>query len=210
MLVRGPFVGTVGGVTDSERIADLEQQVERLSALVESIRRPKLWVPPYATIGEGADVDPAVTLWCSEQYPIRIGERTRVYRGAEWNGPITIGDRCMVNRDSYIRQNTTIGDDVYIGPFVRLITDGHEVGSGRRRAGANTSRPIVVGAGTWIGASVTVVGGVTIGAGCVIAAGSVVTRDVPDNTLVGGVPAVPLKTLEAEESPTPAAVPVSG
>lgn len=193
---------------DVERIAALEQHVAQLTALVEAIRRPKLWVPANATIGEGSDVDPAVTLWCSEQSPIRIGSRTRIYRGAEFNGPVTIGNRCMVNRDAYIRQHVTIGDDVFVGPFVRLITDGHEIGPAKRRAGANTSRPIVVGDGTWIGASVTVVGGVSIGAGCVVAAGSVVTRDVPDNTLVGGVPASPIRSLAPGESQTVVAAPV--
>jgi len=43
---------------------------------------------------------------------------------------------------------------------------------------------------------VTVLGGVTIGSGCIIAAGSIVTKDIPDNTLAGGVPAVPIRTLE--------------
>ena len=48
--------------------------------------------------------------------------------------------------------------------------------------------PIVVGAGTWIGAFVTLLAGVTDGKGCVIAAGSIVTRDVADDTAVGAVP----------------------
>jgi maltose O-acetyltransferase len=48
----------------------------------------------------------------------------------------------------------------------------------------------------WIGGNVTILPGVTIGNNVVVAAGAVVTKDIPDNTLVGGVPAKKLKDLE--------------
>jgi len=48
---------------------------------------------------------------------------------------------------------------------------------------------IRIGRGTWIAAGVIVVAGVTVGQSCVLAAGAVVTKDVPCNTMVGGVPA---------------------
>ena len=151
---------------------------------------------PSLTIGANSDIDRRVKLVHNEQRPIRIGQSVRIYRGAEVLGPVTVGDRVFINRDAYIRPNTTIGDDVNIGPFVRLISDTHEIGPASKRAGASRFDPITVGDGTWIGASVTVLAGVTIGSGCIIAAGSIVTRDVPDNTLAGGVPAVPLRTLD--------------
>lgn len=182
-------------MVDGARIAELEARVRALEAAVERIQRPVLWVPPHVDLGEGAHVDPRVSLWGSDTARISIGAGTRVYRGAEWNGPVTVGDGCMINRDSYIRAGTTIGDGVFLGPFVRLISDSHQIGSATRRAGANRVDPITVGDGTWIGAGVTVLGGVTIGAGCVIAAGAVVTRDVPDNTLAGGIPAKVLRAL---------------
>jgi len=53
-----------------------------------------------------------------------------------------------------------------------------------------------IGDDVWIGGNVTIVPGVTIGQNVVVAAGAVVTKDVPDNVLVGGVPAKILKHLE--------------
>ena len=57
------------------------------------------------------------------------------------------------------------------------------------------TKPIVVGDNCWFGANVSVMQGVTIGAGCVIAAGSVVTKDVPENCMVAGVPATIKKRI---------------
>ena len=55
--------------------------------------------------------------------------------------------------------------------------------------------PVTVEEDVWIGARVTLMSGVTIGRGCIIAAGAVVTKDIPDNSMVGGVPAKVLKSL---------------
>ncbi|MEI3843081.1 MULTISPECIES: acyltransferase [unclassified Microbacterium] len=132
----------------------------------------------------------------SEAAPVRIGARTKILRGGELLGPIEIGVGVYINRDAYIRPNTTIGDRVNIGPFVRLITDTHEIGSSSRRAGPGRFDSITIGDGVWIGAAVTVLGGVTIGAGAIVAAGAVVTADVPPNTMVGGVPARVIRSLD--------------
>ncbi|GAA3653094.1 acyltransferase [Microbacterium marinilacus] len=148
------------------------------------------------TIADDAVVDPSVRLLHRDgDRDIAIGARTRIYRGTEILGPVDIGDDVFVNRDAYIRPGVRLGDRVNLGPFVRLITDTHEIGGHDKRAGAVRHDPIVVGAGTWIGAAATVVAGVTIGAGCIVAAGAVVTSDVPDDTLVGGVPATRIRRL---------------
>lgn len=148
------------------------------------------------TIAEDAVVDPSVKLLHRDgDRDIAIGARTKIYRGAEILGPVEIGEDVFINRDAYIRPGTRLGDRVNLGPFVRLITDTHEIGGHDKRAGDVRHEPISVGDGTWIGAAVTVVGGVRIGAGCVIAAGAVVTSDVPDDTMVGGVPATIIRRL---------------
>jgi acetyltransferase-like isoleucine patch superfamily enzyme len=150
----------------------------------------------HVHIGAGANLDPAVSLLASSaDRVIRIGDRVTIYRGVEILGPVTIGDATFINRDVYIRPNVTIGANVSIGPFSRLITDSHQIGPASRRAGALSWDPITIGAGAWIGAGVTVLPGVTVGEGAVLAAGAVVTADVAPHALVGGVPARFIKSL---------------
>ena len=60
--------------------------------------------------------------------------------------------------------------------------------------------PIHIGKRVWIGSNATVLPGVTIGDGAVVAAGAVVTRDVPANTVVGGVPAKVIRHIHEEET----------
>jgi len=88
-----------------------------------------------------------------------------------------------------------IGDRVRVGHDVALLTISHEIGEEEQRSGFSTAAPIRIGDGAWLASHVTVLGGVTIGAGSVVAAGAVVTRDVPPNTLVAGIPAKVQKHL---------------
>jgi len=91
-----------------------------------------------------------------------------------------------------------IGDRVSIGHHCVLITAQHEVGAPNFRAGANTGQPIHIGDGSWIAARSTILPGVTIAASSIVASGAVVTRDVPSNVLVGGVPARLIRKLTSE------------
>lgn len=127
-----------------------------------------------------------------------FGGRTRIAGGARPAERLTIGARCFLNDGCRfdVSAPVVLGDDVFVGHDVAFLTATHELGPTRRRAGTNSAAPIRIGNGTWIGARATVLAGVQVGAGAVIAAGAVVTADVPDDALVGGVPAVVLRQLD--------------
>ena len=112
-------------------------------------------------------------------------------------GRLRIGDRCWINAHVFVDlgADITIGNDVTIGHHCRLITVDHEIGEPERRCGATRAAPLVIEDGAWLGAGVSVLPGVTIGRGAVVAAGAVVRHDVAPDTLVGGVPARPLRDL---------------
>lgn len=91
------------------------------------------------------------------------------------------------------RGGITIEDGALIGPQVKLITENHAENPDLRQH--VYSRPIVIKRKAWLGASVTVLPGVTVGENAIVGAGSVVTKDVPDNTIVAGIPAKCIRSL---------------
>lgn len=88
----------------------------------------------------------------------------------------------------------TIEDKVLIGPGSKLLSVNHPVNPEKRR-GLEVA-PILIKENVWIGANATILAGVTIGKNSIIAAGAVVNKDVPDNVIVGGIPAKILKKIE--------------
>lgn len=129
--------------------------------------------------------------------PVVIGDNVDIWRNAEICGPVHIGNGTSMARDAYLRPGTHLEDNVGLGPFVRIITDAHEIGGAEWRAGSHTTYdPVVIKSGSWIGGGSTIFPGVTVGPGSVVAGGSVVIRDVPPNTLVGGVPAKVIRKLD--------------
>lgn len=90
-----------------------------------------------------------------------------------------------------------IGDGALIGHNVVLATLNHAMSPHDR--GTMIPAPIHIGKNVWIGSNSTILPGVTIGDGAIVAAGAVVTRNVPENTIVGGVPARIMRHLSKEE-----------
>jgi acetyltransferase-like isoleucine patch superfamily enzyme len=108
---------------------------------------------------------------------------------------ITIGKRVYINHAcSFLDMGgITLEDDVLIGPKVNLVTENHPLNPADRRS--LISKPIIIKRNAWIGAAATILPGVIIGENSVVAAGAVVSKDVPPNTVVGGVPAKVIKTI---------------
>ena len=114
---------------------------------------------------------------------------------------IHIGKRVFINMGCKFQDQGGIfvGDGALIGHNVVLATL-HHARAPQDRA-SMVPAPIHIGQNVWIGANVTVLPGVTIGHCAIVAAGAVVTKDVPANTIVGGVPARVLRTIDEEEQP---------
>ena len=108
---------------------------------------------------------------------------------------IQIGKNVFINHAcSFLDMGgITLEDQVLLGPKVNLITENHPVDPADRRT--LICKPIVIKRNAWIGAAATILPGVTIGENAIVAAGAVVSRDVPANTVVGGVPAQFIKTI---------------
>ena len=106
-----------------------------------------------------------------------FGKFTRFGKNAFVNSGCTFMDRGGID----------IGDDVFVGPGAKLITENHAESPALRRH--VYSRPITVKRGAWIGTGAIILPGVTIGENAIVAAGAVVTKDVLPNAVVGGTPA---------------------
>jgi len=144
-----------------------------------------------------------------EIFGLSIGHHTTVWGPLRflWYGDVIgnvkIGRHCFVSRDTVLdpTAHIIIGDGVVIGPQVLFLTATHDISGPTRRAGSNRAAPITVGNGVWIGARATILPGVHIGDGAVLGAATLVTRDVPANAIVGGVPARILRVLDASDPP---------
>jgi acetyltransferase-like isoleucine patch superfamily enzyme len=109
---------------------------------------------------------------------------------------IKIGKRVFINHACTFLDlgGIYIEDDVLIGPKVNLITENHPVDPSKRKSLDLGS--ILVKKNAWIGAGATILPGITIGENAIVAAGAVVTKDVPANAIVGGIPAKFIKMID--------------
>ena len=129
----------------------------------------------------GAEVDESVAVF-SPLY-INYGKHTK------------IGKNVFINFDCVFLDlgGITIEDNVLIAPKVSLLSEGHPISPDNRQS--LVPGPIHIKRNSWIGAGATILPGVTIGENAVVAAGAVVSKDVPANAIVGGVPSKIIKTI---------------
>jgi acetyltransferase-like isoleucine patch superfamily enzyme len=127
------------------------------------------------------------------------------FRGMKQSG-IRIGRDSLVGEYSVIRGQggVVIGDRVYTSPFTQIIAVNHVFDDPNRPFVEQgiTADGIVIEDDVWLGAGAIITDGVRVGKGAVVAAGAVVTKDVPPHTVVGGVPAKVIKTIDGSETPS--------
>lgn len=138
----------------------------------------------FGTAGKDVSVQPDFNCDC--------GQNIHVGRSFIANYNVTILDIAPVH----------IGDYVMIGPNTLITTVNHPLSAKGRRERQAQARPVTIGSDVWIGGNCVILPGVTIGNNVVVAAGAVVTKDVPDNCIVAGVPARKIKDLnnDADDS----------
>lgn len=132
-------------------------------------------------------------------YGCAIGDNTKVGTFVEIQKNATIGKNCKISSHTFICEGVHIGDGVFVGHNVTFINDKipravNPDGSLQTEADWKLVETYVKN-GASIGSSATIMCGVTIGENAIVGAGAVVTKDVPPNTVVAGVPAKVIKKL---------------
>lgn len=116
---------------------------------------------------------------------------------ATWENPciepvVRIGDRCLIGRGTAIvgHLSIDIGDDVYTGMNVYITDQNHGYEDLNLPIGVQTPsvKPVTIGPGSWIGSGAVILPGAQIGAHVVVGANSVVRGEIPDYSVVVGVP----------------------
>lgn len=178
MLAGDLYVATDPQLTsdreNARRLTRLFNQTEE----TEYVRRVELLKQLFGSTGDSLYVEP--TFRCDYGYNIHVGNNFFA------NFDCVILDVCEVR----------IGDNCFIGPGAHVYTATHPLDPVARSAGAKYGKPVTIGHNAWIGGRAVINPGVTIGDNVVIASGSIVTKDVPDNVVVGGNPAKIIKRVD--------------
>ena len=135
-------------------------------------------------------------------YGCEIGDETKIGPFVEIQKHAKIGKRCKISSHTFICEGVTVEDNVFIGHGVMFINDSFPRATNADGWLQTESdwkvEPTIVRKGASIGSGATILSNVTIGENAMIGAGSVVTRDVPANAVVYGIPAKLHRFIAAE------------
>jgi maltose O-acetyltransferase len=137
----------------------------------DEIKKTELLKELFGTSGKNIYIEP--TFRCDYGYNIHVGENFYA------NFDCVFLDVCEIK----------IGDNCLIAPGVHIYTATHPLDPYERISGTEYGIPVTIGHNVWIGGRAIINPGVTVGNNVVIASGSVVTKDIPENVVVGGNPA---------------------
>jgi len=201
------WIPTVVGVGLRGLFYRLIMKMDGLAAIENRVR---IRYANFIKLGHGVYLDEGTYLHACPQ-GIEIGNNTIVMHGAVLHvynfrdiqhSHIRIGKDSLIGEYSVIRGQggVEIGDRVYTSPFTQIIAVNHVFDDPDRPFVDQgiTAEGIVIEDDVWLGAGAIITDGVRVGNGAVVAAGAVVTKDVPPHTVVGGVPAKPIKTINGD------------
>ena len=160
----------------------------------------RLLAPLYQHRGRGSKIYHSVRMDTPPYRRFWLGRQSVVESYCCINnavGDVTIGDHTRIGIHCTVIGPVCIGNHVNLAQGITVTALNHIFKDSSRRIDEQgvSTKPVVIGDDVWIGANAVILPGVTIGRHCVVAAGAVVTKDVPDHTLVGGVPAKVIKNI---------------
>mgnify|MGYP005846169759 CR=1 FL=1 len=203
VLHPGTILGD-GVMVGDNSVLGRRPKAAKTSTLRSAEELPPLEIGSGTAIGSGVVLYAGTCIGCdcfiADHSFIRekcaIGDAVLIGRGVTIENETTIGSYTKIQSQAYITAWTTIEDHVFIAPCVVTTNDNF---MGRTEERFKHRKGPTIRHGARVGANTTLLPGITIGREAFVAAGSVVTRDVPDETLVMGSPARPVRRVPERE-----------
>ena len=189
-----------------QRLKESPKLKQRIDYIIMNQRdaRPRWYVrllaPLYQHRGHGSKIYHSVRMDTPPYRRFWLGRRSVVESYCCINnagGDVTIGDYTRIGIHCTLIGPVCIGNHVNLAQGITVTALNHNFEDSSKRIDEQgvSTKPVVIGDDVWIGTNAVILPGVTIGSHCVVAAGAVVTKDIPDHTLVGGVPAKVIKNI---------------